>query len=218
MQYVYLHGFASSPASSKAVYVSDRLAEAGSILHCPDLNQPDFSRLTVSRMIGQVSALVAELPPEPVTLFGSSLGAFAALHAAERECGGDAHPIDRLVLLAPAFDFGRTVIGDLGLEGMARWRETGWWELTHYASGKTARVHYGLFADAARYDSFAVRRARPTLVLHGDRDEVVDPAMVARWSEPRPHVRLVRLADDHQLAASHSRIWQETARFLELPA
>lgn len=218
MHYVYLHGFASSPASSKAVYLAERLDGVGSALHLPDLNEPDFSTLTVSRIIAQVSALVAELPPDPVTLFGSSLGAFAALHAAERQCGGDARPITRLVLLAPAFDFGRAAIGELGAEGMARWRETGWWELTHFASGATARVHYELYADAARYNSFASRRRISTLVLHGDRDEVVDAAMVARWAERRPHVRLVRLDDDHQLAASHERIWRETARFLGLPA
>ena len=218
MEYVYLHGFASSPASSKAVYLAERLAGAGSVLHLPDLNEPDFSTLTVSRIIAQVSGLVAELPPGPVTLFGSSLGAFAALHAAERQCGGDSRPIDRLVLLAPAFDFGRAAIGELGAEGMARWRETGWWELTHHASGATARVHYELYADAARYNSFAARRRIPALVLQGDRDDVVDAAMVARWAERRPHVRLVRLDDDHQLAASHERIWRETARFLDLPA
>ena len=218
MQYVYLHGFASSPASSKAVYLAERLGEGGAVLHLPDLNEPDFSTLTVSRIIAQVSALIAELPPDPVTLFGSSLGAFAALHAAERQCGGDTRPVSRLVLLAPAFDFGRAAIGELGSEGMARWRETGWWELKHYASGATARVHYELFADAARYDSFAAQRPIPTLVLHGDRDEIVDAAMVARWAERRAHVRLVRLDDDHQLAASHERIWRETAHFLNLPA
>lgn len=218
MQYVYLHGFASSPASSKAVYLAERLAGAGSVLHLPDLNEPDFSTLTVSRIIARVSALAAELPPGPITLFGSSLGAFAALHAAERQCGGDTHPIRRLVLLAPAFDFGRVAIGELGPEGMAVWRDTGWWELTHYATGATARVHYELFADAGRYDSFAVQQTIPTLVVHGDRDGVVDPGMVARWAEGRPHVRLVRLDDDHQLGASHERIWNETARFLDLPA
>lgn len=217
MHCVYLHGFASSPASSKAVYLAERLAERGVVLHRPDLNQPDFSTLTVSRIITQVAALVAALPAGPVTLFGSSLGAFAALHAADQRCGGGTHPIARLVFLAPALDFGRVTIGELGEVGMTLWRETGWWELTHYATGETARVHYALFSDAARYDSFKAQAAIPTLVLHGDRDEVVEPAMVARWADGRPHVRLVRLDDDHQLGRSHDRIWTEVAPFVGLP-
>ena len=120
------------------------------------------------------------------------------------------------MLLAPAFDFGHVPVGGVGPDGMARWRETGWREWTHYSTGRVEGVHYGLFSDAAGYDSFAARSTVPTLIIHGDRDEVVNPAMVGRWAEERPHARLVRLDDDHQLAASHERIWKETARFLDL--
>ena len=216
-QVVYLHGFASSPASSKAVFLGRRLAARGIRFHCPDLNRPDFSTLTASRMIGQARSVVAALPPGPVVLIGSSLGAFVALHVAEQATAPGTRPIDRLVLLAPALDFGRRPVRDLGAAGMARWRETGWWELTHYASGEPSRVHYELFRDAQRYDSFSARRVVPSLVLQGRRDDVVDPAMVARYAEDRPHVKLVMLGDDHQLTASLERVWRETARFLNLP-
>ena len=216
-QVVYLHGFASSPASSKAVFLKRRLAAQGVRFHCPNLNQPDFSTLTASRMIEQTTALITSLPAGPVVLFGSSLGAFVALQAAEQEAAETTQPIAGLVLLAPALDFGRRPVGDLGDAGMARWRETGWWELTHYASGKPARVHYELFCDARRYDAFAARRPIPTLVLQGRRDDVVDPDMVARYAAPRPHATLVLLDDDHQLGASLERVWSESARFLGLP-
>ena len=39
---VYLHGFASSPASSKAMFLKNRLLAHGVTFNCPDLNQPDF--------------------------------------------------------------------------------------------------------------------------------------------------------------------------------
>ena len=100
---------------------------------------------------------------------------------------------------------------------MARWRETGWWELTHYASGEPTRVHYELFRDAQRYDAFAARRRVPTLVLQGRHDDVVDPDMVARYAAVRPHVTLVMLDDDHQLGGSLERVWSESAAFLGLP-
>ena len=215
-QVVYLHGFASSPASSKAAFVGRRLAAHGVPFHCPDLNHPDFSTLTASRMIERTASLIATLPAGPVVLFGSSLGAFVALQVAERTEAETRHPIARLVLLAPALDFGRRPVGDLGEAGMARWRETGWWELTHYASGQPTRVHYELFRDAQRYDAFVARRPVPTLVLQGRRDEVVDPDVVARYAAARPHVTLVMVDDDHQLGASLERVWSESARFLAL--
>ena len=215
---VYLHGFASSPASSKAAFLQRRFAARGVPFHCPDLNRPDFSTLTATRMIERASSLVASLEAGPVALFGSSLGAFVALQVAERARAETRRPITRLVLLAPALDFGRRPVGGLGAAGMARWRDTGWWELTHYASGAPARVHYELFRDARRYDAFAARRPVPTLVLQGRRDEVVDPGMVSRYAAARPHVTLVMLDDDHQLGASLERVWSESARFLGLPA
>ena len=217
-QVVYLHGFASSPASSKAVFLGQRLAAPGVPFHCPDLNEPDFSTLTISRMIEQTAVLVSSLAEGPVVLFGSSLGAFVALQVAERTEAQTGHPVSHLVLLAPALDFGRQPVGDLGEAGMARWRETGWWEMTHYASGEPSRVHYELFRDAQRYDSFAAGCPVPTLVLQGRRDDVVDPDMVRRYAAARPHVTLVMLDDDHQLGASLDRVWSESARFLGLPA
>ncbi len=215
-QVVYLHGFASSPASSKAAFLGRRLAAHGVAFHCPDLNQPDFSTLTATRMIERTVALIATLPAGPVVLFGSSLGAFVALQVAEQAAAGTQQPITQLVLLAPALDFGRRPVGDLGDAGMARWRETGWWELTHYASGEPTRVHYEMFRDARRYDAFAARRPVPTLVLQGRRDDVVDPDMVARYAAARPHVTLVMLDDDHQLGGSLERVWSESAPILGL--
>ncbi|MEE8130885.1 MAG: hypothetical protein V3T48_11375, partial [Vicinamibacterales bacterium] len=92
----------------------------------------------------------------------------------------------------------------------------GWLEMMHHALGEMRRVHYELYADATRYDSFATTAAIPTLVLQGSHDEVVDPAMVERFATPRPHVRLVMLDDGHQLKESLDRVWAETASFLGL--
>ena len=178
----YLHGFASSPDSGKARFLSDRLAQYGLSLHCPDLNEPDFSTLTVTRMIDQVEAAVRALPDAPVVLFGSSLGAFVALHLAERLGHPGATPIERMVLLAPALEFGtsRTRMGDAGL---TQWRETGWTEMPHYAYGGVRRVHYELFADAARYDALTTTAAVPTLIIQGRNDELVDATVVEQFAE-----------------------------------
>jgi len=215
MRVLYLHGFASSPASSKAEYLAARLAPLGVALERPDLNVPDFSTLTVARMISQVEDALGADAACPVVLVGSSLGGFVAWHVAARaEAAG--RPLDRLVLLAPALDFGRR---DLALEpdeGLRRWRERGWWECDHHAYGERRRVHYALYGDAGRYDTENAVVSAPALVFQGRRDEVVRPEVVAAFAARRPTIELHLLDDDHQLAGSLETIWRETARFLGL--
>ena len=216
---LYLHGLASSPLSGKAQVLGRRLAAHGLALRCPDLNEPDFSTLTTSRMISQVADDLCALEPAPTVLIGSSLGAFVALHLAEGVAAGEIEtpPIQQLVLLAPALDFGRRGLGEgYGSDALAQWRESGWIEMMHHAYGEPRQVHYALYADAGQYDSFATTAVIPTLVLQGARDEVVDPASVERFATARSHVRLVMLDDGHQLTTSIDRVWTETASFLGL--
>jgi pimeloyl-ACP methyl ester carboxylesterase len=213
----YLHGLASSPDSSKARFLSSKLAAHGLTLQCPDLNEPDFSTLTTTRMIGQVTAELRRVGATPTVVIGSSLGAFVALHLAEKLVDENPRcPIERLILLAPALDFGVAGMGTLGADGLARWEAEGWLDMPHYAYGETRRVAYELYADGGRYDSFSARATVPTLIVQGRHDTVVDPVMVERFAAARPHVRLVMVADDHQLKNSLDRIWSETKTVLGL--
>ena len=84
---IYLHGFASSPESSKARRFGRELAARGVGFACPDLNAPSFERLTVTRMLEATAGLIAAAEA-PTALVGSSLGAFVALHAADRDATG----------------------------------------------------------------------------------------------------------------------------------
>lgn len=212
MHVLYLHGFASSAQSSKAAFFRSKLSAHGVEVHTPDFNAPDFSTLTVSRMLGQVHDVIQALPPGPVTLIGSSLGGFVAVHAALREAGR----INRLVLLAPALDFGGNRMRALGDRGIEEWRRTNRLDVFHYGFGRLVSVHYELYADAARYDAFNARLDLPIQIFQGQRDTAVDPATVQRWAEARPNVRLRLLDDDHQLLGSLDTIWTETAQFLGL--
>ena len=205
-QMLYLHGFASSPRSSKAAWFTARAREAGIPLACPDLNGEDFEILTVTRMIDHV---------------GSSLGAFVGLFAAERRrgsAGAARHPIEALVFLAPALDLAPGLARHVGAPGMAAWRASGRHEVFHYAENRTRTLGYGFFADAERYDAFAAHDTTPTLVYQGTRDETVDAAMVERWASTRPHVTLHLLNDDHQLLASLDLLWTGVCQFLHLPS
>jgi pimeloyl-ACP methyl ester carboxylesterase len=219
----YLHGFAASGRSTKAARFSERLKPAGVAVRCLDYNEPDFATLTVSRMIGQLEADLATLPPGPVALIGSSLGGFVAVHAAVRQAKRAAAgalsptPIDRMVLLAPAFEFGRSSYGSIDAAGVERWRQSGWLEVYHWADDGPRSVHFGLYEDAQLYDSFAERVLVPTLVFQGLLDAAVDPAMVQRFVARQPLMSLRTVDDDHLLMGNIDTIVRETAAFLGVP-
>jgi pimeloyl-ACP methyl ester carboxylesterase len=210
--FLYLHGFASSVKSKKATFFGQRLAASGFTLTCPDLNEPDFSTLTITRMIDRVTEIVSALDPGPVVLIGSSLGAFVALHAVTR-APLEGHPYDKLIFLAPALDFGGNRMRSLGATGLDRWRESNRLDVVHHGYGRTLPVHYALYEDAARYDSFAVASVPATLIFQGAHDEAVDPESVKRFAALHPNVQLHMLDDDHQLLGSLETIWTETAAF-----
>lgn len=210
---VYLHGFASSPASSKAARFERELSRRGVGYGCPDFNRPAFETLTTTRMIDQTLAAVAEAASGPVALIGSSLGAFVAVHAAAADAG---RRIDRLVLLAPALDFGGNRLTHLGPHGIEDWRRAGRLTVFHHAFGEARDVRYALYEDAARYDAFAATIDIPILIVQGRQDDVVDPAMVERWAAARPNVELLMVDDGHQLGESMDVIWHHSARVLGL--
>ena len=82
-QYIYLHGFASSPQSKKAVYLQNCFAKEGIKLEIPDLNQEDFTHLTLTRQITQTAALFNRKNAS-ITLIGSSFGGLTAAWLAEK--------------------------------------------------------------------------------------------------------------------------------------
>jgi hypothetical protein len=215
---IYLHGFASSPASSKAQRFAAELAARGIACVCPDFNDPDFETLTVTRMLDQTAAAIAAAPDGPLALVGSSLGAFVAVHAAIRDARGAQPRVDRLVLLAPALDFGGNRLRQLGEHGIDEWRTAGKLRVFHHAYQTERDVGFALYEDAARYDAFGVDLDLPALVFQGTRDASVDPSMVERWARARANVNLTMLDDEHQLTTSIDRIWRESAVFFGLSA
>lgn len=206
---VYLHGFASGATSTKATFIGRKLRERGVDFRTPDLNLPDFSTLTVTRMLQQTRALI-DGTSEPVTLIGSSLGAFVAVNAAAQW----PDRIAGLVLLAPALDFGSPAMTRMGDTALEDWKASGTMNVFHFAYGRFVPLHYELLEDARRYDAMHADVPMPTLVFQGRDDEVVDPAAVQRWASARPNVELHMLDDGHQLTASLPLIADAVSAFV----
>lgn len=205
--YFYLHGFASSPRSTKAQDLHQRFASLGLELPIPDLNQGDFPHLTLSRQIRQVQLA---LPPEtvPVTLIGSSFGGLTAAWVAQQR-----HQVERLVLLAPAFGFLSHWLPRLSPEQRQQWKLEGFLEVYHYGEAKMLPLHYAFVEDAASYDEIQLRRPVPTLILHGRQDEVIPIQASRNFADDRPWVKLVELDSDHALLDVGDEIWQAIREF-----
>jgi pimeloyl-ACP methyl ester carboxylesterase len=210
----YLHGFASSPKSTKVGYFRERLAEHGIDLRCPDFNQPDFSTLTMTRMLDQLGAELTAFGDQPATLFGSSLGGTLAILAAERF----PQRVDRLVLMAPAVMFAKPGHHLLPPERVDEWRRRGSLPFFHYADGAELELDVAFYEDSLRYDAFDAVVRQPALIFQGLHDASVDYRTVEAFARTRANVTLSLLDDDHQLIASLPRMWDDIRAFLELDA
>jgi len=202
---VYLHGFASSPASSKAQLFRARFAALGQELEIPDLAEGDFEGLTLSR---QLAVIERTADGEPVSLIGSSMGGYlAALYAARHA------EVEKIVLMAPAFDFARRWRERLGEQETLRWRDSGFLDVFHYGEGKQQRVSYRLLEDGMAFEAYPPV-SQPALIFHGRKDDVVDPALSREFARRHPNAQLRLQDSDHQLLDVTEVIWVETARFL----
>jgi pimeloyl-ACP methyl ester carboxylesterase len=217
---VYLHGFASSPKSTKAQFFADRLGAHGVAVVTPDFNEPDFRSLTMTRMIEQLSTTIDRIGGEgsrsgqcvPLTLFGSSLGGTLAVLAAAR-LGAN---VERLVLMAPAVMFAKPGHHLLPPERIDEWRRRGALPFFHYAFNEERLLDFAFYEDTLRYDAFNAAFTQPTMIFQGLHDRSVDPRTVEAFARTRPNVTLSLLEDDHQLTASLPRMWVDVEAFLGL--
>jgi pimeloyl-ACP methyl ester carboxylesterase len=209
----YLHGFASSPRSTKVAYFTQRLSEHGVAVRCPDFNLPEFQTLTMTRMLGQLGDALP-IDGAPVTLIGSSLGGTLAILAAAR------WPvrIDRVVLLAPAVMFAKPGHHLLPPERIEEWRRTGALPFFHYVDQAERLLNYAFFEDSLRYDAFGADIRQPTMICQGLHDASVDCRTVEAFARTRSNVTLSLLEDDHQLIASLPKMWNDVRAFLGLAA
>ncbi|HVH25968.1 MAG TPA: YqiA/YcfP family alpha/beta fold hydrolase [Vicinamibacterales bacterium] len=206
--FYYLHGFASSARSTKASYFGERFREHGLALTCPDFNLPDFSTLTLTRMLHQLADEIAA--GGAATLIGSSLGGTLAVLAA----ASFGARIERLVLLAPAVMFARAGHHLLPPDRIDEWRRLGSMPFFHYGDNAERMLNFTFYEDSFRYNPFDALFEQPTLIFQGLRDGSVDPRTVEAFARTRPNVTLSLLDDDHQLTASLPRIWDGVAAFL----
>lgn len=202
---VYLHGFASSPSSSKAVFFRSRFAERGVDVEIPQLDQGNFTGLTIT---GQLKVIADTVGDRRAILMGSSLGGYlAALFASRHES------IEKLVLLAPAFQFPQRLRERYKPEELTEWKAQGSVPVFHYGYKEEIPLGYQFLEDSSRYED-EPEFNQPALILHGLRDPVVPAEVSQRYAARRPNVTLQLLDSGHELTDVLEALWAATARFL----
>jgi len=204
MRVVYLHGFASGPSSRKARHFSEKLRQCGKTVEALDL-APDFEHLTIT---SQLDVMENAIQNEPVVLIGSSMGGYlAALYAVY-------HPeVERLALLAPAFDVYQLLRRELGPKKLEHWRKNGSVPIFHYGSGRKVPLGYQLLEDAGKYPPFP-EFSQPCLILHGVNDVVVPFENSAQFASRHSNVTLVSFDSNHELTDVLDEIWKSAGSFL----
>lgn len=202
---LYLHGFASSPASRKARIFQDRFRAAGWDIEVPNLAENGFHDLTLT---GQLDVIGRAAAGRRVSLIGSSMGGYlAALYAAR-------HPeVERLVLLAPAFGFARLWTESLGAERVAAWQRDGSMPVMNYAEDGEAPLGWQLMQDARRYEEMPAI-VQPCLIYHGVNDTVVPVSVSREFARTRPNVELRERDSDHELTNVVDELWMGAHAFL----
>jgi len=208
MNILYLHGFASGPQSTKGVAFEKHFAAKGIAIERLNLRVPSFEHLRLSAMLATVQAAIAD----SAILIGSSLGGLTAARVAERD-----PRVRAVILMAPAFQLVARWREQLGAE-WDTWRATGWREVADYTTGGMAKIDFGFVEDVEAVDVGYPDVRVPTLILHGTQDDVVPIERSRTFASGKPWVRLVELADGHELVHSLPTLLAESETFLAAPA
>jgi predicted esterase YcpF (UPF0227 family) len=187
---LYLHGFRSSPRSTKARLVADRVAERHPDVHwwCPQL--PPSPREAMALLMDGI----ATWPRDTMAVVGSSLGGFYATHVAART-GCPA------VLLNPAVDPARDLARHIG-------DQTAWHDPAQHFYFRPE------FIDELRaLEVGTLARPERVFAIVAKGDEVLDwREMVGRYPDSR--VRLLE-GGDHALSDFEARHLDDVLAFLD---
>ena len=208
--FLYLHGFASSAASSKARAFIEWGTPRGLDIQALDLRVPSFEGLLFSAIVARVREAIdaAGGPRARVALIGSSLGGLTAFRVAEVD-----PRVSAVFAMAPAFRLAERWKSALGDEEWEKWRREGFREVDDHLTKAKSKVHFGFVTELETLDPGYPDVRVPACIVHGTRDDVVDVDRSRRFAREKRHVRLVEVDDGHELIASIPRILAEAEAF-----
>jgi len=174
---VLCHGFATNKGSQTYLDLEAAFNEKGIAIFRFDFlghgeSGGKFEDITILEALDdtlQAIKLVKEKGFSKVALFGSSFGGMAALLAAAKRPG-----IYVLALKAPVSDYLGKIMAEEDSVEVSEWKKAGF--IMHESSRMgTQKLNYSFFEAAEKVSGFeAAKKIKvPTLIVHGDKDDVV---------------------------------------------
>ncbi|MBV9495439.1 MAG: hypothetical protein JOZ54_14415 [Acidobacteria bacterium] len=197
---LYLHGFASSPASAKITALRPRVEPHGIRLDTPDLNVPTFETLDWDAVVDRALDHARRTPPRAIA--ASSMGALVALTLVQR---GVEVP---LVLIAPAFGVAKRWLPRLPTGDALT--------VFNFARNANATIHRRFFDQIVAIEPEAqVPPVRTTILMGRDDETVAFVDVESVWNRWRAHgvaagSKFIEIPDgDHGLTEHVDRIAAE---------
>lgn len=219
---VLAHGLRSSKESGTYTTLSEKLAEKNISSFRFDFyghgeSEGKFENVTFTEAIDDLEKAIEYLKTLGYTkigVMGSSFGGLASLIVASKR--------DDLILLAlksPVSNYSEKEEGTKEKEKLKKWKEKGYRYYEDENVGKV-KLNYSFYKDAQKYNAYNVAPdiKAPTLIVHGDKDEVVPYEQSVKTCKLIPNCRLVTVEDgDHRYSNPKDKeeMWHEMADFIE---
>ena len=196
---VLCHGFLSNKNSHTNTRLTELLVSLGIGTVRFDWvgmgeSEEKFEDVTVSACIRQLDSILGFLVSEGyqnLGLIGSSFGGLISLLVSPN------HPkIQTIGLKCPVPDFPELLEKEFGKEAMTVWKRTD--TIPNILGGKDPiSLKYSFYEDCSRFNAFESARMimAPTLIVHGDQDELVPIHQILRLEKVLPNKKRLHLLE-----------------------
>ncbi len=208
---IYLHGFASSPASKKAEIFKTRFGQLSIPLIVPDLQEGNFKALTISSQVRVVQKIIDSRAGRRFAVIGSSMGGYLAALLAQLNAD-----VEALYLMAPGFNFIERWKKNLFNIPPESFQLPEFIDVFHYGYNKNVTMSTGIFKDAEKWEGLSLDRQLPTRIAHGLHDDTVDINVSREFVKDRPWRSLAELDSDHSLLSHIDWIVKDCLKFLKI--